>query len=104
MISDEQFGDMGVNDIALKYFKEYSSDAKSLNEDEFYKAISSYMVNHVGSDEWSEKLRSENYFAVHLQKGENGLDFESFSDALQEISILVKGGDYEDDFDIDLTL
>jgi hypothetical protein len=104
MISDENLNNLKLEDVAFKYFEEYSSNKQSLTDDEFYKGLNAYLVQQTGSDEWTENLRNENYFGVHLKKGENHMDYSTFSEALQEVIILLKGKDDAGDLEIDFSL
>jgi hypothetical protein len=104
MIEDEQFNDLSLGDVPKKYFEEFSSNKQSLSEDEFYQALNGYLVRQTGSDEWTVNLKNENYFGVHMKKGEDSMNLDTFSQTLGEVSILAKEGNNGEDLEIDFSL
>lgn len=98
MNSDKYSDNSKLNEITVEYFNKFSKDGKRLTEDEFYKSIYAYLENnnHINCDEWSNNLRSENYFGIHAKEGEYGIDLDTYYNVLQEVDVLcLKDGNFE---------
>ena len=89
------------------YFNRFAGDKKTLNENEYYECLNCYLIDQLGTDVWTEKLKSEKYFYVYLNNGENEIGMDNFVNSFKDLELLTMDdiiNNNDNELDIDFTI
>jgi hypothetical protein len=102
----EQQGDSLPSDIDVQAKTQFINYAKenenSLTEKEFYNFIGDFISGLKKGAELVSAMKDENFFGVHLHKGEEKMCLEDFQRAFREVWIMREHGDDEVGLDFEM--
>jgi hypothetical protein len=84
-----------IENLAKKEFSTHAkADSNSINQEEYYSFLSSYLSHHAKNwEELFKNLKDENFYNVHLNKEEEKMNESAFVESFKDLWFYARNHD-----------